>query len=42
MLGETLKLSNGHKLGGDEDLVLENELDIFWNIKQRTAETQLA
>ncbi|XP_047572691.1 UBX domain-containing protein 8 isoform X3 [Lutra lutra] len=25
MTGETWKLSNGHKLGGDEDLVLENE-----------------
>lgn len=25
MMGETLKLSNGHKIGGDEDLVLENE-----------------
>ncbi|MBV94394.1 UBX domain-containing protein 8, partial [Eschrichtius robustus] len=25
MTGETWKLSNGHKLGGDEDLVLESE-----------------
>lgn len=37
MTGETWKLSNGHKLGGDEDLVLENESQTSFETSNREA-----
>ncbi|XP_036105866.1 UBX domain-containing protein 8 isoform X2 [Molossus molossus] len=37
MTGETWKLSNGHKLGGDEDLVLENESQASFETSNRRA-----
>lgn len=37
MTGETWKLSNGHKLGGDEDLVLENESQTSFATSNRAA-----
>lgn len=37
MTGETWKLSNGHKLGGDEDLVLENENQTSFETSNREA-----
>ncbi|XP_044929720.1 UBX domain-containing protein 8 isoform X1 [Mustela putorius furo] len=37
MTGETWKLSNGHKLGGDKDLVLENESQTAFKTSNREA-----
>lgn len=37
MTGETWKLSNGHKLGGDENLVLENESQTSFATSNREA-----
>ncbi|XP_054422043.1 UBX domain-containing protein 8 isoform X2 [Pteronotus mesoamericanus] len=37
MTGETWKLSNGHKLGGDEDLVLENKSETAFETSNRKA-----
>uniref|UniRef100_A0A8C7ERH6 UBX domain protein 8 n=1 Tax=Neovison vison TaxID=452646 RepID=A0A8C7ERH6_NEOVI len=37
MTGETWKLSNGHKLGGDEDLVLEDESQTAFKTSNREA-----
>ncbi|XP_006201205.1 UBX domain-containing protein 8 isoform X2 [Vicugna pacos] len=37
MTGETWKLSNGHKLGGDEDLVLESESQTSFETSNREA-----
>ncbi|XP_015991634.1 UBX domain-containing protein 8 [Rousettus aegyptiacus] len=37
MMGETWKLSNGHKLGGDEDLVVENESQTSFETSNREA-----
>ncbi|KAF3825507.1 hypothetical protein GH733_005489 [Mirounga leonina] len=37
MTGETWKLSNGHKLGGDEDLALENESQTAFKTSNREA-----
>lgn len=37
MTGETWKLSNGHKLGGDEDLVLENQRQTSFETANRKA-----
>ncbi|XP_059240101.1 UBX domain-containing protein 8 isoform X2 [Mustela nigripes] len=37
MTGETWKLSNGHKLGGDKDLVLENESQTAFKASNREA-----
>ncbi|XP_007119092.1 UBX domain-containing protein 8 isoform X2 [Physeter macrocephalus] len=37
MTGETWKLSNGHKLGGGEDLVLESESQTFSETSNREA-----
>ncbi|XP_021549894.1 LOW QUALITY PROTEIN: UBX domain-containing protein 8 [Neomonachus schauinslandi] len=37
MMGETWKLSNGHKLGGDEDLALENESQTSFKTSNREA-----
>ncbi|XP_011370237.1 UBX domain-containing protein 8 isoform X2 [Pteropus vampyrus] len=37
MMGETWKLSNGHKLGGDEDLVVENESHTSFETSNREA-----
>ncbi|XP_053515862.1 UBX domain-containing protein 8 isoform X3 [Artibeus jamaicensis] len=37
MTGETWKLSNGHKLGGDEDSVLENESQTSLETSNRKA-----
>ncbi|XP_036911210.1 UBX domain-containing protein 8 isoform X2 [Sturnira hondurensis] len=37
MMGETWKLSNGHKLGGDEESVLENESQTSFETSNRKA-----